>query len=223
MKSRPPEPQTPRGSLASQIRDILLERILQGGFVPGERLVEMRLAEEMQTSQAPVREALRELSTIGVVEYTKNRGTRVRAPDYQELREIYDVRAEIEGYAASLAARHLKGNTDELSEQIDEMIEAARTHDIISLANANARFHRIIVIASGNNTLLDIWSRLDVRTRTTMNFIRKEQDLNAIARSHLKIVEALNSGTPSLVRKVSQAHVMSFRPNVEIPLGLPPD
>lgn len=75
----------------------------------------------MGTSQAPVREALRELSTLGIVEYSKNRGTRVRVPDNQELCEIYDVRAEIEGYAASLAARHFAANTEALAVHVEEM------------------------------------------------------------------------------------------------------
>ena len=94
-----------RDSLPSQIKDRLLQRITDGTLQPGERLVELKIAAEMETSQAPVREAIRQLEAMGVVETQRNKGARVRMVSRDELKEIYDVRGQLEAYAAELATR----------------------------------------------------------------------------------------------------------------------
>ena len=90
------------GTLSGQVRDYILTKILNGEFEPGERLIEMKIAHLMQTSQAPVREAIRELESTGLLETLPNRGSRVREVSNQELSDIYDVRAQLEGYAAEI-------------------------------------------------------------------------------------------------------------------------
>ena len=86
------------GTLSGQVREYILTKILNGEFEPGERLIEMKIAHQMQTSQAPVREAIRELEATGLLETLPNRGSRVRKVSNQELFDIYDVRAQLEGY-----------------------------------------------------------------------------------------------------------------------------
>ena len=90
------------GTLSGQVREYILTKILNGEFEPGERLIEMKIAHQMQTSQAPVREAIRELEATGLLETLPNRGSRVRKVSNQELFDIYDVRAQLEGYAAEI-------------------------------------------------------------------------------------------------------------------------
>jgi DNA-binding GntR family transcriptional regulator len=173
----------------------------------------------MGTSQAPVREALRELEVLGIVESSKNRGTRICAPSPRELAEIYDVRAELEGYAASVIAGSF-GGLGTLKDCIAEMTRCAERSDINGFAEANANFHRTIVAASGNQTLLDIWSRLDVKSRTTVNIVRTARDLKAVARSHQPIVRALESGNASQARSELRKHVLSYKPRVgPLPAG----
>jgi len=91
-----------RTSLPQQIRDQLLERIMTGALPPGSRLVELKIAKEFSTSQAPVREAMRELEALGVIETVPNKGARVRTISNEELRQLYDVRAQLESYATLL-------------------------------------------------------------------------------------------------------------------------
>ena len=92
--------------LREQVKGRLLERILSGELRPGDRLVETRIAQELGTSQAPVREALRDLELLRFVESEPFRGSRVRGISPEELAEIYPVRAALEhGPAAALAAR----------------------------------------------------------------------------------------------------------------------
>src|SRR5438876_8572640 len=98
-----------RTVLREQVKEVLLERILRGEYGPGERLVETRIAQELGTSQAPVREALRDLESLRFVESEPFRGARVRAISDEELIEVYPVRAAIEEVAAREAAIRLDG------------------------------------------------------------------------------------------------------------------
>lgn len=197
-----------RLSLAEKVRAELLRRILDGTIRPGERIIELRVAEEFGTSQAPVREALRALEVLGVVEASRNRGARARLLNSRELAEISDVRAELEGYAAGLAASRFKGNTTELEAHVDTMRRAAKAGDVRRFAEANAAFHRLIVHSAGNAMLLDIWSLLDVKAHTVMNVLRSQRDLALVADSHVPIIEALNAGDARAARRATRAHVI---------------
>src|SRR3954453_1018339 len=91
-----------RTVLREQVKDVLLQRIASGELQPGERLVETRIAQELGTSQAPVREALRDLQLLRLVESEPFRGSRVRVFDEEEMIEVYPVRAVLEELAARL-------------------------------------------------------------------------------------------------------------------------
>lgn len=80
-----PDIQISRSPLSDQIKDRLLQEILSGAYAPGSRIVETRVARELGTSQAPVREALRDLEALGVIEISAYRGARVRHPSKAEL------------------------------------------------------------------------------------------------------------------------------------------
>src|SRR4051794_1123165 len=96
-----------RTVLSEQIKDVLMQRIVEGFYEPGQRVVELRIAEEFGVSQAPVREALRELEILRLVESEPFRGARVRAVRADEIAESYPVRAALEELAAKLAAERL--------------------------------------------------------------------------------------------------------------------
>src|SRR6188508_2539180 len=96
-----------RSVLADQVKDRILERILTGRFAPDSRIVETQVARELGTSQAPVREALRGLEALGVVEITPFRGARVRRPTRRELLEAYAIRTALESLGARLAVPRL--------------------------------------------------------------------------------------------------------------------
>lgn len=200
-----------RPSLADAVREEILRRIIDGAIAPGERIVELRVAQELGTSQAPVREALRGLEVLGVVESSRNRGARVRLLQPRELMEISDVRAELEGYAAGLAAPRLKGSTAELRSKVTAMRRAAKAKDVRRFAEANTAFHRLIVTAADNSVLLGIWSRLDVQSHTIMNVLRSHRDLMAVALSHQPIVAALEAGDARAARRATRAHILGNR------------
>src|SRR5436309_8797990 len=155
-----------RPTLRDQIKDALLQRILQGTYAPGERIVEIRVAHEFGVSQAPVREALRELEILRLIESEPFRGARVRGMRPEEIAEIYPVRAALEEVAARAAAPRLAGRVQPLADEIEGMRAAAADGDLHRFVAHDVAFHRRAVAASGNRTLIDRWDTLHIDTRT---------------------------------------------------------
>lgn len=205
-------PPLSRISLSQQIRDRLLSRIMTGTLKPGDRLVELKIAGEMATSQAPVREALRELEAMGVVETLRNKGARVRVISDEELRQIYDVRAQLEGYASELAARNGDTLKAGLEACVAKMRKAARKGDSMAFADHNMAFHRVIVEGSGNSVLLGMWETLNVKMRTMVNVARSSRNLMDLAESHLPIVEAIAAGDGGQAHDAAKQHVLDNKP-----------
>jgi DNA-binding GntR family transcriptional regulator len=202
--------------LREQIKDELLRRILEGDYSPGERIVETRVAQEFGVSQAPVREALRELESLRLVNSEPHRGVRVREVTTEELLEIYPVRAALEEVAARDATRNLKGDVSALAEELDAMLEAAAAGDFNQHVVHDVRFHRLIVEASGNRTLQELWDSLRVHARTAITLTGVD-DLQAVAESHRPVLEAIQSGRPAEAGKVLRRHIEAFAKLVEHP------
>ena len=119
-----------RRVLAEQVKDRLLQDILSGGYPPHSRIVETRVARDLGTSQAPVREALRGLEALGVIEILPFRGARVRRPTTEELLEAYAVRYELEALGARLGVpRMTNADLAELEALGEAMQRAAALGD----------------------------------------------------------------------------------------------
>src|SRR5438093_3385408 len=143
-----------RRVLREEIREQLIDDILSGRLGPGTRIIETRLAQELGVSQAPVREALRDLELFGFVVSSPFRGTQVRKISPEDLLEIYPVRAALEGVAARAAATRIAEATlAELEELIGAMREAAARNDHRAHVDADFAFHHAIIKASGNRML----------------------------------------------------------------------
>jgi hypothetical protein len=134
-----------------QIKEALLERILNGAYPPGERIVETRVAREFGVSQGPVREALRELETLRLVVSEPFVGVRVRAVSREELGEIYPVRSGLEEVAARTAPLRLDGDVRALEREVDAMRRAADAGAAHEFMPHDVHFHRLIVEASGKD------------------------------------------------------------------------
>ncbi|MDU8927161.1 GntR family transcriptional regulator [Alisedimentitalea sp. MJ-SS2] len=131
---------------------LLLNAIDLGEFRPGDRLVESDLAEKFGVSRTPIREALQRLETQQLLT-RDGRSLMVASLDHNQLAELYVVRAELEGLAARLAAKHA---TDEELKVLREMVEEdrKRVDDPVALARTNRRFHRQLHLASHNRFLV---------------------------------------------------------------------
>jgi DNA-binding GntR family transcriptional regulator len=199
-----------RSTLRDQVKDVLVERILDGVYGPGDRIVEMRVAEEFGVSQAPVREALRELELLRLVVSEPFRGARVRDVSPEELKEIYPVRAALEEVAARLATPALAGDIKPLKAELKAMRAAAKRGDVHDFIAHDVAFHRVIVEASGNRTLQELWRSLHVDLRTTITLIKHVDDLADVATSHAPVLEAIAAGDPELAASVLRRHIEAF-------------
>jgi DNA-binding GntR family transcriptional regulator len=206
-----------RPPLRDQVKDLIVERILDGTYAAGDRIVEMRIAEEVGVSQAPVREALRELELLRLVVSEPFRGARVREVTTEELAEIYPVRAALEEVAARAAAPRLAGAVGGLEAELAGMREAARAHDVHEFVVHDVAFHRAIVEASGNRTLQELWGSLHVDLRTTITLVRHAEDLAGVAESHVVVMETLRAGDAELSARTLRAHIESFAAWIEPP------
>ena len=187
---------------------------MTGEYPPGSRSVETRVARAFGTSQAPVREALRDLEALGVVELTPFRGARVRRPTRDELLEAYGVRAELEALGARLAlARLSNADLAELGRYVDQMQQAAEARDPHEEALADARFHGRVIEIAGNRALERVWRTLEPFSRTYITLMVPGADRKRIADLHPPVLKALrrrdaDAAAEALRRHFSEASAM---------------
>jgi len=204
-----------RSVLAEQVRERLLDRILTGEYPPDARIVETQVARELGTSQAPVREALRGLEALGVVEITPFRGARVRRPTRRELLEAYAVRSALETLAARLAVPRLTDDDlERLGGQVDAMQAAARVGDALRVAEADARFHGLIVELAANGTLEKVWGSLEPFLRTYITLVVPGADARWAADLHSPILAALRARDAEAVVAALESHFADVSENM---------
>jgi DNA-binding GntR family transcriptional regulator len=198
-----------RSNLREQIKDVILQRIVEGSYPPGSRIVETRVAHELGVSQGPVREALRDLEQLGCVVHEPYRGCSVRAFSVDELLEAFPVRAALEALAARLAAEQL-GDAElaELEQLLERMRVAARRGDAHDQSRANASFHATIVRAARNGTLERQWRMLEPFSRTYLTVSRPGIDLIALSERHGPILDALRRHDPDAAAAAMHDHLM---------------
>lgn len=204
-----------RSVLADQVKDRLLESILNGRYPPDSRIIETQVARELGTSQAPVREALRGLEAIGVVEITPFRGARVRRPTRSELLEAYVVRSSLETMGARLAVPRLTdADLAELDAYGEEMQQAAGLGDRHAVAEADAKFHGRIMEIAANRTLQRVWRSLEPYSRTYITLVLPGSDPHWSADLHPPIIAALKRRDVEAVVEALQEHFVEARANM---------
>ncbi len=203
-------PPISRSALSDQVKDHLLEEILAGAYPPGARIVETRVARELGISQAPVREALRGLEAVGVVETTVFQGARVRRPSKAELLEAYGVREALESLGARLALPRMSdADVEELQGYVDEMRRAADKGDRHAEARVDAAFHTRVIEIAGNATLERVWRYLEPVSRTHITLVIPGVDAREIADLHQPILEALRQRDPERAADAVRRHFLT--------------
>jgi len=200
----------PRRALRHDVRDGLVRSILDGEFGPGDRLIEMHIAREYGTSQGPVREALRELEMLGFVRSEPHRGTYVRDPWQRGMLELYEVRAALEEFAARMATPKLCHDVSALQAEVDGMAAAADRNDVHAAVEHSEQFHRLIVEASDNRLLYNVWDSLSITDHTALTMVTLSLDIRTVAESHQPIVDAIAAGDVELACRVSREHQAWF-------------
>jgi DNA-binding GntR family transcriptional regulator len=196
--------------LSATVKRLVLDRIVQGHYRPGERIVEFKLAKELGVSQSPVREALRELAAVGIVTIHPRRGARVRLPSAKELADVSVVRAEIDALAARLAAARIPEATlDALEALIAEMLAQLDAGDFSGVTEADVRFHHLIAEASENHALERAFDQLAPFARTFITLTLPDVDVREIVMQHRPILAALRARDAGAAAEAARAHQLS--------------
>jgi DNA-binding GntR family transcriptional regulator len=196
-----------RTVLREQVKEVLLERILRRELEPGERLVETRIAQELGTSQAPVREALRDLELLRLVESVPFRGARVRAVRDEDLLDVFPVRAVLEELAAKEAARRAGGDVGPLEAEVEGMRVAASRDDWRKQISHDVAFHRAVVELADNEALLQSWLVLGVEVTTAFGTYWTYFDRDELVEFHVPILDAIKAGDPARAGSEARKHV----------------
>ena len=198
----------PRVVLSDRVKEYIVEAVLNGELKPGDRIVESSMARELGVSQAPVREAIRDLVLLGFLESEPYKGTSVRSFTYEELWETYTVRAALESLAARLAATHLTdADANRLQGILDEMMEAAHQQDRDRLVQLDNRFHETILRISRNKTLHQLWKSLQFGTWSIVTYRKSSYDPAYLAARHGELLDALKAGDPEKAAHTMQHHI----------------
>lgn len=198
-----------RQVLSARVKDRILQWILEGELAPGSRIVETRVARRLGTSQAPVREALRDLATLGFVDIQPYQGSRVRQPSTRELREAILVRGELEALAGRLAAPVITAAClDRLEALMADMAEAADRGDVHEQALENTEFHAVIVEAAENRSLERLWRLLEPFGRTYVTASLPGIDLHWLGERHRGIIDALRARDPERSAAALREHAV---------------
>ena len=195
-----------RQSLKDQVKSILIDRMIDGELAPGERIKELQVAKELGTSQAPVREAIRCLETLGYVEHIPHVGAMVKTFNRKEIEEAYQVREALEVHATTLVNDELDELANELDIHLEQMLLATQKRNIRIFTEADNQFHRAIVASCHNETLLSIWESLKMQLQVIATLVETSVPLDEIYSLHPPIVEAFKMQSQDRASLLLQGH-----------------
>lgn len=191
---------------------MLRKAILNGELKPGDRILETTVARNLQISRGPVREALANLKSEGLVRHEPYRGTFVSTLSRRDAREIYTLRALLEGEAAALAAARLTDDqVRRLESHLKTLAEAARQRDAEKIIHADTAFHRAALEASGHRRLTAVARDLDglVGACYLTVITALPARLDAVIAIHELLIDALRSRNSDVARDAFSAHYLN--------------
>lgn len=186
------------------------EKIKDGVYAPGQRLIEADLTQALGISRGPLREAMWRLAGEGLVKVEPNRGVIVRKLNREEVRNIYDIREMLEGLAARLAAENIGKlrNKSRLQAAKSVAVKAAKGADPVAYMRANEAFHDLIVEISGNAELATLIAQLRLSVfRLQFRRILNPDTMRDSVRDHERITAAIASGKADEAERAMRQHV----------------
>ncbi|HEY2715373.1 MAG TPA: GntR family transcriptional regulator [Solirubrobacterales bacterium] len=208
------------GLLVDSLAVEIQRRIMEGAVPVGSWLRQEALAKEFGVSRTPVREALQKLEAIGIVELVPYRGALTRGPTARQIRETYEVRAQLEGLAAELAAERIRPDQLErlraaaalFSESVEEAPPSnpQRAGRELPWQRANTMLHEIVQEAAGNERLsaaITDLHRSFPRNLTWAALCENPRLLKENVAEHERVVEAIERNDPRAARRAMVRHV----------------
>ena len=195
--------------LREVVSEAIREAIISGVLKPGERIMEIQLAEELGVSRTPVREALRKLELEGFVVMIPRRGTYVADLSIKDVNEVFEIRKALDSLAAGLAAERI---TDEELEELERLLvdiaKSIENHDWDKIVEIDSQFHAVLYRASRNNRLVGIISNLQEQfTRFRSVSMKHTGRIRNTLEEHRRIVEAIAQRNVELAQMLSVEHM----------------
>jgi DNA-binding GntR family transcriptional regulator len=199
-----------KSNIANQVRDSIENEILTGVLAPGERLDEVSLAKRFGVSRTPVREALVQLASVNQVEIRPNRGAIVASVRPEQLVQMFEVMAELEGMAGRLAVRRCTvEDRDSILAAHEECGQAAQRGDSDAYYYENERFHQAIYVASHNGFLIEQCVSLQRRLKPYRRLqLRAVNRLQTSLKEHQAIVDAILQGDGQAAETALKVHIV---------------
>jgi DNA-binding GntR family transcriptional regulator len=195
--------------LRELVFESLREAIISGRLKPGERMMEIQMAEEMGVSRTPVREAIRKLELEGLVVMIPRKGAYVAGLSLKDIVEVFEIRGALEGLAAELAAERITDDElENLERYLVRITEDIEKGDLGKVVETDTDFHTQLYKASRNDWLLQIINNLREqiqRFRTTS--LSYPGRMKEAVEEHRQIVEAISSRNGKLARKLAYEHI----------------
>ena len=197
------------------LRDVVFNTLrratLRGELKPGERLMEIALANRLGVSRTPVREAIRKLELEGLVVMIPRKGAEVARITEKDLRDVLEVRCSLEELAAELAAERMDEETREkLKTALKEFEDAIASGDNGAIADSDMEFHDIIFDATANPRLIQIIGNLREQFyRYRLEYVKDAEYHAVLLKEHQELVKAMITGKKEEAREIMKKHIVN--------------
>ncbi len=202
------------------LRDVvfntLRHAIITGEFAPGERLMEISLANRLGVSRTPVREAIRKLELEGLVIMIPRKGAQVAKITEKSLRDVIEIRCVLEEFAASLACERItEEGKEKLKEAHQQFVEAVQTGDIIDIVEKDEKFHDAIFQATCNNKLITIINNLREQFyRYRMEYVKDIEQHSVLVTEHEQLMQAIFHHDSDTAKQIMRTHLKNQQEGV---------
>jgi DNA-binding GntR family transcriptional regulator len=192
----------------------LRKDILEGRYAPGDPISERLVAQQLEVSRIPVREALIQLQRDGLVAMTPGRGAYVRQMSSDNMQSLYEAREALEGQASRLAATRLEpGALARFTETYDRYLHDASSMDDAAAAVLGNEFHQVIIEGSRNTVIIELCRQISDRVELCrrLSYVRATREMGVrAAHEHVGIAEAIHQADPELAERRMREHIATW-------------
>lgn len=195
------------------LRDVVFHTlrrgIMQGDLKPGERLMEIKLANRLGVSRTPIREAIRMLELEGLVVMIPRKGAQVAEITEKDLKDVLEVRMGLEELAVKFACQRItEEQLDNLYHASRKFEEAVKREDLTELAQADVDFHDLIYKATGNERLVQLLNNIrEQMYRYRVEYLKDEEIRGSLVQEHNTLLEKLSQRDLEGAKQVTQSHI----------------
>ena len=202
------------------LRDVvfntLRQAIITGEFAPGERLMEISLANRLGVSRTPVREAIRKLELEGLVIMIPRKGAQVARITEKNLRDVIEIRTVLEEFAAVLACERIdQSGLHDLRQAYEDFIRSVENGDILDIVDKDETFHDTIFRATNNDRLISIINNLREQFyRYRMEYVKDIRQRSNLVEEHRELLDAISSRDSIKAKELMKTHLLNQQQEV---------